>query len=74
MYLDNIVIFSATWEDHLIQVENVLERLEQANLTTKPSDCQVSMTSCMYLGHSVGSSMVRPKESKVEAIRQFSGN
>ena len=72
VYLDDIVVFSATWEDHLIQVENVLKRLEKANLTTKPSKCQVGMRSCTYLGHIVGSGMVRPEESKVEAIRQFS--
>ena len=42
VYLDDIVVFNATWEDHLIQIENVLKRLEKANLTTKPSKCQVA--------------------------------
>ena len=49
-----------------------VKRLEKANLTTKPSKCQMGMRSCTYLGHIVGGGMVRPEESKVEAIRQFS--
>ena len=39
VYLDDIVVFKSTWEDHLIKVENVLKRLEKANHTTKPSKC-----------------------------------
>ena len=74
VYLDDIVVFSARWEKHPIQVENVLKRLKKANLTTKPSKCQVCMRSCTYLGHIVGGGMVRPEESKVEAIRQFSSH
>ena len=62
VYLDDIMVFSATREDHLIQVENVLKRLEKANLTTKSFKCQVGIRSCTYLGHIVGAGMMRPEE------------
>ena len=50
----------------------MFKRSKKANLTTKPSKCQVGMRSCTYLGLIVGGSMVRPEKSKVKAIRQFS--
>ena len=67
-YLNDIVMFSATWEDHLIQVINVFKKLEQVNLTTKPSKWQLGMRLSTYLGHIVGGSMLMPEESKVKTI------
>ena len=45
IYLNDIVVFSATWKDHLIQVKNMLklQRLDKPNLITKPNKCQVGM-------------------------------
>lgn len=36
-YIDNILVYSETWEEHLQQVEHVLQRLGKAGLTTDPS-------------------------------------
>ena len=70
-YLDDIIIFSSNWEDHLLHLEAVLQRLKQAGLTVKRKKCQFGMPECVYLGHSVGSGQVRPEEVKVKAIREF---
>lgn len=70
-YLDDLIIFSATWEDHLTHLRAVLSRLQELGLTTKPSKCQFAMTECTYLGHVVGSGVVKPEESKLTAIKQF---
>lgn len=43
IYLDDIVIFSETWEDHTKQVREVLERLRKSGLTAKPNKCQCGM-------------------------------
>ncbi len=40
-YLDDTVIFSATWEEHLLHLEQVLTRLSRAGLTAKPEKCQL---------------------------------
>ncbi|XP_068115084.1 zinc finger protein 850-like [Hyperolius riggenbachi] len=43
-YLDDIAVFSPTWEDHLHHLAQVLEKFSTANMTVKPSKCQIGMT------------------------------
>lgn len=69
-YLDDIVIFSETWEDHLTHVRSVLSRLQASGLTAKPSKCQFGMAQCVYLGHIVGSGLVKPEHTKIQAVQQ----
>ncbi|GFT38240.1 retrovirus-related Pol polyprotein from transposon 297 [Trichonephila clavipes] len=38
-YLDDIAIFSDTWESHIKHMETVLQRIKRAKLTIKPSKC-----------------------------------
>ncbi len=38
-YIDDVIIFSATFSEHLVHISEVLERLAQANLTVKKSKC-----------------------------------
>ncbi|XP_077334566.1 uncharacterized protein LOC143975892 [Lithobates pipiens] len=52
-YLDDIAVFSPTWEEHLVHLSQVLDQLTAANLTVKPSKCQIAMTNVQYLGHRV---------------------
>ena len=70
-YLDDLVVFSSTWEEHLRQVKAVLQRLREAGLTAKPKKCQFGMDRCNYLGHVVGGGRVQPEASKVEAVEKF---
>ena len=53
-YLDDVIIFSETWEEHLKHVEEVLQRLKEAGLTVKLRKCQFGMAHCVYLGHNNG--------------------
>jgi len=53
VYIDDVVIFSSTWEDHLTSICTVLDQLRQAGLTAKPRKCQFGMSECAYLGHIV---------------------
>ena len=59
-YIDDVVIFSLTWESHLENVRTVLGQLRQVGLTAKPWKCQFGMDECTYLGHVVGGGMVKP--------------
>ena len=70
-YLDDLVIFSHSWEEHLQHIQRVLHRLRAAGLTVKPKKCQFAMRHCTYLGHIVGNGMVRPEPSKIAAVRSF---
>ena len=60
-YIDDLVIHSRTWGEHLAQVRSVLQRLREAGLTAKLSKCQFGMAQCVYLGHIVGNGMVQPE-------------
>ena len=70
-YLDDLIIFSTTWEDHLTHLKAVLSRLQDLGLTTKLSKCQFAMTECTYLGHVVGNGVVKPEEGKLRTIEQL---
>ncbi|GFV88298.1 retrovirus-related Pol polyprotein from transposon 17.6 [Trichonephila clavipes] len=70
-YLDDIAIFSETWEEHLKHLKEILERLKKANLTIKPSKCKFAQREVQYLGHVVGRGKRSPAERKIEAIRDF---
>ena len=70
-YLDDLVIYSSTWEEHLTQLRVVLDRLRSAGLTAKPSKCQFGMSRCTYLGHVVGGGHVCPDPSKIQSVESF---
>lgn len=57
-YLDDIVIYSQTWEEHLAQVEAVIQTLRQAELTANPAKCKIGKKETTYLGYSLGRGQV----------------
>ena len=71
VYLDDIVIFSMSWEEHLLHLRTVLQRLQEAKLTIWPKKCQFGMNLCTYLGHVVGNRGVCPETAKVLAVDAF---
>lgn len=67
-YLDDIVVHSTTWEEHIPRLEAVLNALRQAGLTANPRKCHLGLEEAKYLGHEVGRGCIRPLASKVESI------
>ncbi|XP_076053650.1 uncharacterized protein LOC143032655 [Oratosquilla oratoria] len=67
-YLDDIIIYSKTWEEHLTQLYNFLSRADQARLTLNLAKSEFGQVQVAYLGHAVGNSMVKPLDLKVKAI------
>ena len=70
-YIDDIVVFSESWEDHPCHLEDVLNRLRAAGLKAKPSKCTLGDDHCVYLGHKVGNGKIEMEEAKLEALRNF---
>ena len=70
-YIDDIIVFSGTWEEHLQHITVILQRLKKAGLTAKPGKCQFGMAECSYLGYRVGNGHVKVERSKVEAVSAF---
>ena len=72
VYLDDIIIFSPTFDDHLRDVEEVLKRLEEANLKLNPEKCFVCQDKLKYLGHIVSSEGIEADYDKIKAIVEMS--
>ena len=70
-YLDNLVIYSTTWQDHVGHLKSVLERLSAANLTINLAKCEFGRATVVYLGKVVGGGQVRPVHSKIEAVLNY---
>ena len=71
VYIDDIAIFSSSWEQHCQDIRKILGRLRGAGLTANTKKCLWGQTHCEFLGHLVGGGMVSPAALKVEAVRQF---
>ena len=69
--LDDILIVSATFEDHLKEVGRVLDRPSEAGLHLKPSKCSFAQKEVEYLGFTISADSVRPNSAKIKAITEF---
>ena len=68
VYLDDILLFSKTWEDHVKHVKQTLDVLKRENIYVKLSKCEFGRTSLNYLGYIVGGGELKIDPSKVEVI------
>lgn len=71
IYLDDIVIFSKTPEEHLVKLEKVFQRLRDAGLTLKPSKCEYMKEEINILGFKINKTGILPDDSKVVAINRL---
>ena len=71
LYLDDIIVFSKTYEEHLERLESVFSRLEDAGLKLKPSKCLLFQRSIKYLGHIVSSEGIATDPDKIAAVQQW---
>ena len=72
IYMDDLTIHSATFEEHVMHVHLVLEALNQANLLLKPSKCVWFSDEVKVLGHLITKNEVKMDPKKVEAIKNRS--
>ena len=71
LYLDDILVFSSTFEQHLERLDLVLTRLAENGLKVKGKKCHFVQQEVEYLGHVVTSEGVRMDPGKVEKIRTW---
>ncbi|GFU95480.1 hypothetical protein TNCV_4788151 [Trichonephila clavipes] len=72
-YLDDIIVFSETFEDHLIRLRLVLKCLQEAGLKLNSKKCLFAAQEVKILGHLVSSNGVRPDSDKIKASLLKSG-
>ncbi|CAL1680994.1 unnamed protein product [Lasius platythorax] len=64
VYLDDIVVYARSLEEHKIKISRLMDRLRNANLLLQPEKCQFLRHEVAYLGHIIGSDGVRPVTSR----------
>ena len=71
VYLDDILIFSNTIQEHARRIRMVLDRIREAKFKLNLDKCTFAAREVAYLGHLVSANGVSPDVSKVEAIKSF---
>ncbi len=64
IYLDDIVVFSSTVEEHLLRLEAIFQRLGDAGLKLKPSKCHLLQRRIKYIGHVVSENGIETDPDK----------
>ena len=65
-------LFSKNFEEHLFHLDEVFQKLREANLRLKPSKCNFAVKEVKYLGHVISKDGISVDQSKVEAVKSFS--
>lgn len=71
VFLDDILVYSATFEEHLTRLNNVFQHLKDCGLKLKPSKCEFLKSECRYLGHVVSAKGISTDPSKVEKVTHW---
>ncbi len=69
--IDDVVVFSAGWEEHLVDLVRVIECLGKAGLKVKRRKCEFGRKYMSYLGHQVGCGKVAVPEAWVSAMKEY---
>ena len=70
-YIDDVIIYSDSWSDHLQRIRKFFDRLSKAKLTVNLGKTEFCHATVTFLGHLVGQGQVKPLEAKVNAISEF---
>ena len=71
IYLDDVIAFSKTLEEHVFRLRVVFEKLKQEELKLKTSKCEFFSQELIYLGHVVSKDGIQTHCKKVEAILKW---
>ena len=71
VYVDDIIVFSETIDQHLERLVTVLDRLRSAGLKLKPEKCALFQKSVSFLGHVVSEYGIATDPKKIEAIQEW---
>ena len=71
VYLDDIIIFGSTIQEHNRNLAIVLQRLRERGLKIQPDKCEFLKPELEYLGHVVTADGIKPNPIKVNAVRGF---
>ena len=68
-YLEDIIVFSNSFNEHITHTKKVLTRLRKAGLTLNVEKCKSVQSENEYRGHKIGNDIITPLREKKEKIR-----
>lgn len=68
VYVDDLIIYSDTWEEHVTAIRALFARLRKHRLTVNLVKSDFAKATVQYLGHEVGQGKIRPSAAKIQAI------
>ncbi|CAF1214383.1 unnamed protein product [Rotaria sp. Silwood1] len=71
VYIDDIVVFSSTFEQHLKDLSSVFDRLKTAGLTLKASKCDFCRKELKYLEHIITPDGIKPDPGLIDSVKLF---
>lgn len=72
VFLDDILVFSHSWAEHLCHLDCVLSALEKEKLYCKRTKCEFAATSLKFLGHIISGQTIGPDPEKLQAVESWS--
>ena len=70
-YIDDVVIFSNNWSDHIRQIKRFFQIMREAKLTINLMKSEFGKATVKYLGHIVGQGQVKPLDAKIQTIVKY---
>jgi hypothetical protein len=70
-YIDDVIVFSDTWPEHIKHLSELFDRLVKANLVINLKKSEFAKATVTYLGHVVGQGQILPRQAKVQTILNF---
>ena len=71
VFIDDIIIYSSSFQQHLYHLTQVFDRLAEANLKLQPPKCLFAMSKVPYLGHIISEHGIAPQPDKTSAVESF---
>lgn len=71
VYLDDIIVFSTSLQEHIINLEKVFQRLRESNFKIQMDKSEFLKLETAYLGHVISSEGVKPNPDKIAAIEKY---
>ena len=70
-FIDDVIVYSHSWEEHLVDLRAVLQRVAEAKMTLNVGKCHFARNRLIYLGHIISKEGISADPRKVEAVQQF---
>ena len=71
LYIDDALVFSKSFEEHLVVLDQVLQRMKDFGLTLNAKKSRFCVKSVRFLGHLVSADGIRPDPDKMKAVREL---